>query len=418
MALKRVVIAGMIGNGLEWYDFALYGHFAVIIARLFFPSDNAFISLISAFGAFAAGFAMRPLGAILFGYIGDKYGRKVSLATSILLMAIPTACIGLLPTYAQIGIWAPVLLTVIRLLQGLSLGGEFSGSITFVIEHSKSHHRGLVGSTTIISLVGGMLLGSFVATIFAESLSPAAFEAWGWRVPFLLGIVIGLVGFYIRHHTHESPHYAEAKEQGALSKTPLRDTLFHHKWELAQAVGIYLTVTVPFYVFSVFSISYLTKIVNRPMEEALLINTIGMFALLVVVPLGAWVSDKIGRKLTLFISALALLFFIYPITYVTANAGFAETMAATILFAFILGIYLGPIPAVLAELFPTKVRYTGLAISYNICAALFGGTAPMVATWLIKTTGMNTVVAFYLIVCAIISLIALYYFRDRYKEAL
>ncbi len=184
--MRKVVISGMIGNGLEWYDYALYGHMAAIISKLFFPSDDPFTSLIATFGVFAAGFAMRPIGAILFGYVGDRYGRKTSLAFSILLMAIPTAAIGLLPTYAQIGIWAPILLTVIRLLQGLSLGGEFSGSITFMVEHAPPDKRGIIGSAAVVSLVAGMLLGSLMATIFAKALSPEDFESWGWRVPFLL----------------------------------------------------------------------------------------------------------------------------------------------------------------------------------------------------------------------------------------
>ncbi len=406
----------MIGNALEWYDFALYGYFASVISQQFFPNTDPYISLISTYGAFAAGFLMRPFGAILFGILGDRYGRKISLAISILMMAIPTACIGLLPTYEQIGIAAPILLTIVRLLQGFSLGGEFSGSITFIVEHSKDNRRGVAGSTTVISLVFGMLVGSLIATVFAEILSKEDLETWGWRVPFLIGIAIGFVGFYIRHHTHESPRYARMKESGALSKHPLRDVFTKHPMKVAQAIGMYLSVTVPFYIFSVFMITYYSKIIGAPFEDALLINLIGMGMLMPIVLMSGWMSDKIGRKRIMVFSAIGYLIFAYPIFALMSSGVFVYAMTAQVIFAIFLGFYIGPIPAVLVELFPTSVRYTGMAISYNICAAIFGGTAPMVSTWLIKTTGYNSVVAVYIILCAIISLFTLSHFKDKFQQ--
>lgn len=416
--MRRVVISGMIGNGLEWYDFALYGHFAAILSKHFFPSTDPMISLIATYGAFAAGFAMRPLGAILFGYIGDKYGRKIALAIAILMMAIPTACIGLLPTYATIGMMAPILLTLIRLLQGLSLGGEFSGSIAFIVEHSKDHRRGLAGSASMASLVAGMLLGSLVATITAELMTPEQLIEWGWRIPFALGLLIGFVGFYIRHHTDESPKYVEAKEADTLSKKPLRDAFSLHRGAMAQGVGIYLSVTLPFYILTVFMISYLSEVLKHSMSDALILNSLTMICMLPIIVASASLSDRIGRKPILFYSALALLVLAYPIFMLINSGNFSLILLGLLLYALINGAFLGPVPAVLVELFPTSIRYTAMAISYNIAGALFGGTAPIVATWLIRETQDPKVVAFYLMASAAVTLFTLRWFKDRSQQEL
>jgi MFS transporter, MHS family, proline/betaine transporter len=417
--MRRVLISGMIGNGLEWYDFAIYGYFATILSKLFFPSADPLVSLIASYGAFAAGFAMRPLGAVLFGYLGDKYGRKVALTFSILMMAIPTAAIGLLPTYQQIGVLAPILLTFIRLLQGLSLGGEFCGAMTFVVEHSGEKNRGLIGSTTIVSLVIGMLAGSLIAATMANLLSKEALETWGWRIPFILGFAIGLVGFYIRNHTKESPEYESAKRNGTLCNRPIKEAFTKHLKPMIISIGIYITVTVPFYILTIFMITYLSKILNYSLADTLLINSISMIVLLVTTLLGGWLSDKYGRKPILVASAFAFLILSYPLFLMIGYNIFTAGIAL-IIFAVILGLYIGPVPTMLVEYFPTGVRFTAMAISYNFCAALFGGTAPMVATFMIRETGNNIIVAWYMIICSIISLISLYFYRDqknRYLKA-
>lgn len=431
--MRKVIVSGMVANGLEWYDYALYGLLTPIISKLFFPAGNETAALIATFGIFAAGFAMRPIGAIVFGYIGDKFGRKASLIISVILMAVPTACIGLLPTYAQIGVLAPILLTVIRLLQGLSLGGEFSGSIAFVVEHAPEKHRGVAGSTAMVSMALGILAGSAVATALSMLLTPEQFETWGWRVPFFIGVLAGGVALYIRHNVEESPRYLQAKAEGALSKRPLRDVFKAHKAELAQAIGIYMLVTVPFYILVVFMITFMATMLHHPQSHALLANSIVMVVLLICAPLSAWLTDKIGRKPVLIVTALLFLFLIGPLFQLLCQPDFQSALLAHIGFAVLLGFYIGPVPALLAEIFPTNIRYTGMALSYNISAAIFGGTAPLVATWLIQQTkdnqdlsqfvmaclgDANTIVAMYIMLCAVLALVALYFYKDRFDEPL
>jgi len=364
------------------------------------------------------GFVARPFGAVLFGYLGDKFGRRAALVTSIFMMAIPTGCIGLLPTYTQIGIAAPILLTLIRVLQGLSLGGAFSGCITFLVEHAPMKRRGLIGSASLASLVIGFLLGSVIFGIVKAPLTDAQYESWGWRIPFLLGIIIGFIGFYIRHHCDESPAYATAKREGTLSKTPVRDALTHELKHMAQAIGIYLTVTMPFYLLSAYFITFTERTLGRSKEEALMLNSINMLILFVVCPLSGWLSDKVGRKKIITIGALAFLFASYPLFMLLMQPDFTSILLAQALFAVIVGFYTGPVPTLLVEIFPTRLRYTGMALSYNISAALFGGTTPMVCQWLLDKTGTPYAIAWYVILCSVISLITIYFYRDRHLEEL
>lgn len=413
--MRKVIIAGMIGNGLEWYDYALYGHFAALISLHFFPKGDEYVALIATFGVFAAGFAMRPVGAILFGYLGDRYGRKLSLTASILLMAVPTACIGLLPTYTEIGIVAPILLTVIRLLQGLALGGELSGSITYVVEHAPDGRRGLAGSTSMVSMMCGILLGAATASLMAEILPEEDFKDWGWRIPFIAGLGIGLVGFYIRRFLDESPAFTDAKEQGHLSDTPFRETLRCHWRPLLTAIGMYMAVTVPFYTLMVFMNSFLSKVEGYPLDQAILSNTGAMFVTLLCIPVGAHISDKIGRKPVMVTAAIGFVLLTLPAFWLIDTHRIEYALLGQVILAVLVGFYISPVAALLVEIFPTSVRYTGMALACNVAAAVFGGTAPAVITWLVQTTGENTVAGVYVIASALASLIALKFYRETYK---
>jgi len=422
--MRRVVLAGMVGNGLEWYDFALYGYFAPVIGKLFFPEYDHSIQLTATYGVFAAGFIMRPLGAMLFGYLGDRFGRKFSLILSILMMAIPTGLIGLLPTYNSIGVAAPILLTFVRLLQGLSLAGQFSGSIAFIVEHAPIHRRGIAGSTTIMSLCAGMLLGSLTATIFSASLSQASFESWGWRVPFMLGLVIALVGFYIRHHTEESPHYEQARDEGRLSKTPITHAFQGHVMELMRGIGMYMSVTVPFYTLTVFLNGFmlLSKSdggLGLPDKDAYFISTVSMVLMMVMVPFTAHLTDICGRKRVLMWVSVAYFCSAFPIFFFMSYGGFLHAFIADVAFAAIIAFYIGSVPALLVELFPTSVRYTGMSISYNV-AAVIGGMTPMIESWVVSRTHVDIVVALYsyIMLCAFVSFISFIGYHDSYREKL
>lgn len=417
--MKKVVVSGMIGNGLEWYDYALYGQMAWLLSKLFFPEGDPTVALLATYGIFAAGFIVRPLGGILFGWIGDTYGRKSAMVIAVLMMAVPTGCIGLLPTYESIGIWAPILLTLIRLLQGLSLGGEFSGSITYIVEHAPPHKRGLAGAAPLVSLNMGFLLGLLVAQGFMLVLGEEAFQAWGWRIPFIFGIAIGLIGFYIRTHCTESPTYETAKENGHLSETPVRQALKQHPWEILQGFAIYMTVTMPFYLTAIYFIGFSHKYLGLTMQNALWLNVLNMTVMMVMFLFSAWLSDRTGRRPLMIGAALVILAAVYPLFSVLTAAGSLFSIgAAQMIFAMLIGFYIGPVAAVLVELFPTSVRYTGMAISYNVSAALFGGTAPFVCEWLITKTGDYASIAYYVMTCAIVSLVALFFYKDRHLEAL
>lgn len=416
--MKKVIISGMIGNALEWYDFALYGHFVMILSKHFFPTCDPYVGTLATYTVFAAGFIMRPIGAILFGYIGDKYGRRTALSASILMMAIPTACIGLLPTYETIGIAAPILLALIRLLQGASIGGEFSGCIAFLVEFSPMKRRGLVGSASMVSLCAGMLLGSIVATTVSKFMPQEAFELWGWRIPFIIGILIGLVGIYVRMSLHESPVYMKAKQHNDLSKKPVREAVKDHSKELLVAIGLYLTVTVPFYTFTIFVKNMMANNLGYNYTESLTVNLVCITVAMLLMPFSAWLSDIYGRKKVMTYTCYAFIVLIYPIFWLLTGFGYYEALISQLIFAVLVGFYMGPIPAALVELFPTRVRFTGVALSYNISAGLFGGSAPLVGTWLMEKTGSFNAMSLYIIAFVALTLISLAFYKETYRKSL
>jgi MFS transporter, MHS family, proline/betaine transporter len=413
--MRKVVISGMIGNALEWYDYALYAQFAYIIGLKFFPKTD-FVEILT-FAVFAAGFIVRPLGGVVFGYIGDRMGRRIALALGIILMAIPTAGIGLLPSYDSIGIAAPLILTFIRLVQGLSLGGEFSGCIAYIVEHSPAEKRGLAGSASFVSMCLGMLMGLIVAQCFTYFLSEEELMSWGWRTPFVFGLFIGLVGSYIRSHLSESPIYLAAKAQGSLSRSPLRETITKYWRETLIAITVYINVTAPFYTTTVF-INHYMKNLGYEQSQGVLVSSIILITLSIMFPISAYISDKIGRKPVIVAASVALVILIYPIFLALHTMNYTLAILSQIVFSAIVGIYMGPVPTLLVELFPTRVRFTGVAISYNLSAAIFGGTAPMVGSALYKLTGEQISLAYYLTGLSLFCLCTLYFYKETYRNNL
>lgn len=415
--IKRVILSCMIGNALEWYDFALYGYFATTLGHLFFPQFSPFASLMATFGIFAAGFVMRPLGGIVFGHIGDKIGRKTALLWSIYLMAFPTTLLGLLPTYDQIGWCAPLLLTLIRLAQGLSMGGEFTGSMIFVVEHAAPNNRGIYGSWVVFSLLLGILVGSAVATSICYLLPEDQLMSWGWRVPFLLSILGALTGVMMRRTVNEPEQFAKAKAKHKDHSTPLAILFRGYSKLIAYVVIIEFALSIGFYFIVTFINSFLTTLLHFDKVASLMNTTYSMMAMGCAILVSGWLSDRIGRKPLLLISTLCFAAFSYPL-FQALETSVTMALLAQVCLALIMGTFFAPLPATLVELFPVEVRYSGLSIAHSISMAVFGGSAPLIATLLIQETGNNASPAFYLSGMCLISAIFLLFLKDRYKSEL
>jgi len=415
-SLFRTVVTSMMGNLFEWYDFILFAYFAPVFGKLFFPSTDETTELIKAFGVFAVGFIFRPLGGIVFGHIGDKWGRKSALVLTILLMAIPTAIIGLLPTYEEIGVWASILLIVMRILQGFSMGGNYGGSITFTTEHSDPKHRGLIGSFAVTSCLIGILLGSATATLFSYTLGELDLNTWGWRLPFLLGIFICFIGYYLRARIPESPEYVGIQKSGKVSKHPVTQVFAQQGRMLFIVVLAVMLHDVSFYMLFAYMPTYLTKQLHLAEEAAFTINTLNLIAVCVFTVLGAWLSDKIGRKPVMIGAALIFIIGTIPLfNIINTTSSLMSIFLAQLLFAIAAGGYFGPTPAMMVEAYPTSIRFSAIAITTNISGPLFGGTAPMLITYLINKTGSIMVPAFYLTGAGVVSLGAIKFIQAYQK---
>ncbi len=408
---SMTIIAGVIGNVLEWYDFAIYGFFAPILGKLFFPSDDPTTSLIASFGAFAAGFLMRPIGGAFFGYIGDRIGRKRALNLSVLMMAIPTFLIGIMPTYAQIGVGAAVLLVLLRMLQGLSVGGEYTSSIVYLAETAPKGKRALFTSASMIGATGGTLLGSFLGFLISDLLTEAQLYAWGWRIPFLLGILVAGVGFLIRRHMPETINKEKKIEN------PLKNLKTRWK-EVLLVAGMNLLSAIGFYALFVFVVTWLVDYVHEPRTVALRINSISLLTFIVAVPAFAYLSDRIGRKKVMITGAVATILFTYPLISLMHYPNEMMIMLGEMGMAILISVYLAPIPATLTEMFPSNVRVSAVSIGYNLAFAIFGGTTPMVAVWLIEKQHDDLAFAWYIMAAGIISLLCILISKERSNEEL
>jgi MHS family proline/betaine transporter-like MFS transporter len=391
-------LAGVAGNILEWYDFSVYGFFAGAIGRNFFPAKDPATSLIEAFGVFGAGFLMRPVGALLFGYLGDKRGRELALMLSVMAMAVPTFMIGLLPGYQQIGVAASIIMVVLRLVQGLSVGGEYTTSVVFLVERCHQSKRGLMGAYGSFGAYAGVMLGSGVGVAVTSILPRQAVHAWGWRIPFLLGITIGIAGYLIRRELTRS---APAHE---IEPPPLAQILRSQWRRILQVAGFKVLDAVGFYLVFIYATSYLVHIVGVPKTRALAINTISMGAALLLIPLFGTLSDRIGRKPVLLAGAIGTALLAWPLFRMMQHQeAFALMLAGQIGFAVLISMFAGAEAAAAAEAFARHVRCSGVAVSHNLCMALLGGTAPMVATYLIDRTQYDMSPPLYLIGAAVVS---------------
>ncbi len=396
------------GNVLEWYDFALYGSFATLFSRLFFPHQNAFLALLETFGAFAIGYVTRPVGGILFGHMGDTKGRKTALILSILLMSLPTFLVGILPTFESAGYLSPLLLVVLRILQGIAIGGEFTLAMSFLVETAPSDRRGYQGSYAMVGVVGGILLGTLAALSAASVLSPEHLYRWGWRIPFLSGILLLAFGLFLRRHLPESPAF----EHRTRIELPFIESLRLCRNDMLRGFGFLVTNSVAFYLIVVYQPSYLSRLPRMNLESALFIQVLSLVLLLFLIPFGGLLSDLFGRKPVTLVSVLGFLFLSLPVYRLFQTGSPEAVFFGQSLFVALLALYIGPLPSIMAEIFPSRVRCSALSVTYNMNLAIFGGTTPLVATFLIHRFKSDTAPGTYLSVAAFLSLITILLLRE------
>ena len=412
--MKKVILSCVAGSALEWYDFAVYGFFASIIGRIFFPADDAFIQLIASFGAFAAGLIARPFGAILFGYIGDTFGRKKALVISIYMMAVPTALMGLLPTYEQIGGAAGIILTIIRILQGLALGGGFTGTIVFLYEHSSKERKSTYSAWAPFSLVSGFILGAIVSTIMSALCTESQLEVYGWRIPFILSFFGTFVAEYVKHRLEDPKEFVEQqKVEDPEKKKGLLRNLFKNHWKGLVMVTITDVLTAcGYFLISIFFTTYFETIIHLGRQAAFTIQTVNMILFALFILLGGWLADRIGKRTQMLIATLSMALLAFPIFHVFEAATFWSALFAQMGIIFIFSIYYGPIPATICSMFPMKVRLIGVSIAHNFAMAAFGAYAPTWATYLIRETGNNASPAILFVISALLTAVALFVWKE------
>lgn len=393
----RIILAGLVGNVMEWYDFAVYGYFASVIGHLFFPSEDPSVSLIAAFGAFAAGFLVRPLGGLLFGRVGDLVGRKRALILSVIAMAVPTVLIGFLPTYETIGVLAPILIVALRIVQGLSVGGEYTSSLVFLAEHAPPNRRAFNTIWGMWGATAGILLGSGIGALLTSVLDDAQVRDWGWRVPFLLGALVAGTGLLVRRAIHVEGPAGE-------SKRPVLDSFGKHRATIIRVALLNVALGVGFYAAFVYAVTYIKTIDKLEADIAFNLNTEAMALLLVVLPLAALLSDRFGRKPLLIAGGAIIAFGAIPFFLLMHSTEPTIIFLGEVGFVLGVGVLSGGLVANV-ELIPKSVRCTGLAVAYNASIGFFGGTTPMIAAWLIDTTGNPIAPAYWITAAGMVTLL-------------
>jgi len=417
---RKIIFLSSLGGALEFYDFIIYVFFANEFSELFFPRHNHLVSLMSVYATFAIGYLIRPLGGMIFSHIGDTSGRKKTFVATLLLMALPTFLIGLLPTYYMIGNWAPLLLMLLRLLQGLSVGGEIPGAITFAGEHVDPKQRGLTCAIIFFGINFGLVLGSGVSTCLSMVCSHEQILSWGWRLPFIIGGLLGVVSFYLRKQLTETPIFRDFQSQAHNKQVsfPIWEVLCRYRMQLFQGIALTWLDAVIVCLLFLYLPTYLTSILHYPKETINIINTITLVLNSIMLVVLGWLSDHFGRRKFLIIGALIFIVFGYGFFYLLAQQQIINVVIVMTIVALCSACITGIYTCTIIELFPTAVRYTGMALSYNIGFAFFGGLTPLIATSLISFTGNILSPSFYLMVSATICLIGAATLKNKHRQAL
>ncbi|WP_158228118.1 MFS transporter [Pseudonocardia sp. MH-G8] len=406
---RKATVAGAIGNFIEWFDYSIYGFMAVTIAAAFFPGEDPTAALLATFGVFALPVITRPLGGVVFARFGDRIGRKRTLALVLILMSLSTGSIGLIPSYAAIGVAAPLLLVVARIVQGFSAGGEYAGGAALIAESVPAKRRGLMVSLMPSSTGFGLLAGSIFAVVLAGALTPDQMQSWGWRVGFLIAIPLGVVGLYIRLRLEETASFTELAEADEVATSPVRETLRTHLADVLKVAGIALGQTVCYYVVLVYTPTFLRTELGYSQSSSLVSTSLAIAVYALTIPVAGRLSDRIGRKPLLFVGSIAMLVLIFP-TFLLMQGGAHPVLVAVLQVlagGLALGCYTGPLVCTWVELFPTRVRYTGVSLGFNL-SVIASVSSPFILTWLISVTGSGLMPALYVAIAVAVSLLTLF----------
>jgi MHS family proline/betaine transporter-like MFS transporter len=412
-ARRRAILSCAVGNFVELFDFVIFGLFAAQLGANFFPAGDPIVSLLSAFATYGVGFIMRPVGAIVIGAYGDRHGRKAALIVTVGFMAGATALTGLIPSYATIGVTAPILLVLCRLVQGFSTGGEWGGAAAFLVEYAPPGRRGFIGSMQQFSVGLALIAATLSAAVLNSTISKQGMIDWGWRIPFIFGFVLAPIGLYLRTRVLETPAFDRTVSQHQVSATPVRDSFTIYRRPVLAAFGVAIVGTVGNYIFNIFMPSFATGQLHLSASTAYYSTAFAAVVLTVFTPVMGILSDKLGRKPVMLTSALGYVVLGYPLFLlpVTMNNAMGLVIAQSI-SGVLLAMYAGPLCAILSELFPTRVRYTALSIGYSLAVTIFGGFAPFIATFLIRATGSPISPSIYVIFGAVISATSLILIKD------
>ncbi|MET7850534.1 glycine betaine/L-proline transporter ProP [Streptomyces avermitilis] len=429
-AVKRAVKAASLGNAMEWFDFGIYSYLAVTIGHVFFPSGNGTVQLLSSFATFAVSFLVRPLGGMVFGPMGDKVGRKKVLALTMILMAIGTFAIGLIPPYATIGFWSPVLLILFRLVQGFSTGGEYGGASTFIAEYAPDKRRGFFGSFLEFGTLAGYVGAAGLVTVLTTVLGSGGMESWGWRVPFLVAGPIGLVGLYLRLKLDETPAFRKLEDNSARKATDAASTvettakgdlakIFRNHWPtLILCICLVGAYNITDYMLLSYMPTYLSDEMGYSETHGLLVLIATMLLLMLVISQVGKLSDRYGRKPLLMTGMLGFFVLSIPAFLLVKQGSLVAVSAGMLMLGLSLVCLLGTMSAALPALFPTQVRYGSLSVGYNLSASLFGGTTPLVITALISATGSDLMPAYYAMAAALVGIITVACMKETAQQPL